>query len=105
MKTLNLFLHLVLFLSCLWNKKAYLKIEERKKKKTNPTQKPKRKNPAANSSSTGKEKDLVCKKRKERKRGQYDHSYAQWGVNLSRERIDGKTKKRKTERKCKQRKD
>lgn len=34
---LNLFLHLVLFLSCLWNIKAYLKIEERKKN-PNPTQ-------------------------------------------------------------------
>lgn len=65
------------------------------------TKKPKatRKNPAANSSITRKEKDLVCKKRKQRKRGQYDHSYAQWSVNFIRERIDGKTKKTKTEKK------
>lgn len=57
------------------------------------------KNPAAKSSIARKEKVLVCKKRKQRKRSQYDHSYEQWSVNLSRERIDGKTKKRKTERK------
>lgn len=41
---------------------------------------------------------MVCKKRKQTTRGQYDHSYVQWSVNLSRDSIDGKTKKRKTER-------
>lgn len=54
---------------------------------------------AAKSNITRKEKVLVCKKIKQRKGSQYDHSYEQWSVNISREGIDGKTKKRKTERK------